>query len=183
MDVNTLTAFDDNDLRLAHAGGRAVAIDPSDANPVLAALSTHQLSLECILVTHHHPDHIGGVATIKAATGAHVYGPADTRIAVDSVVNEGDVLHLLHSSVQVEVLAAPGQTRSHVAYLADDKLFCGNTVFVLGCGRLFEGSSEQMSASLARALAKHGVAHSAVERFAPMRQRKDQFNPNQVVHP
>lgn len=137
---------------MVHDEGRALVVDPGDAQPVLEALQRLGLQLDAILVTHHHNDHTGGVAALRAATGAQVFGPARepmpeplTRLA------GGDKLEALGLSFQV--MDVPGHTAGHIAYFCADVenaplLFCGDTLFSAGCGRLFEGSPAQMLASL-----------------------------------
>ena len=127
-------------------------VDPGDAAPVLAALQQHKLQLAAILVTHHHADHTGGVAALRQATGAQVFGPAHevmpeplTRLA------GGETVQVLGLTFQV--IDVPGHTAGHIAYYCADMdgaplLFCGDTLFSGGCGRLFEGTPAQMLASL-----------------------------------
>mgnify|MGYP002144212907 CR=1 FL=1 len=152
MKLIPLPAFSDNYLWLWHDGQSAVVVDPGDAGPVREALLQHQLSLVAILVTHHHADHVGGVAELRAATGATVYGPAGEALPEPShPCQQGDVLHLLGQSVHV--MDVPGHTAGHVAYWLPNApggpvLFCGDTLFSAGCGRVFEGTPAQMLASL-----------------------------------
>ena len=152
-----IPAFQDNYLWLLHDGGQALVVDPGDAAPVLACLAQHQLQLQAILLTHHHADHTGGVAELRAATGAAVYAPAAETLPasvgrVQSLV-DGDRVTLL--GLEFEFLAVPGHTAGHGAYHAAQApggplLFCGDTLFSAGCGRLFEGTPAQMLASLDR---------------------------------
>lgn len=146
--VTPVRAFSDNYIWLLQEAGRAVAVDPGDAAPVLAHLAAHGLTLEAALVTHHHADHIGGLADLARQTpGLRIIGPASISL-VNEPVMEGSQFELFGS--RFEVLEVPGHTLDHLAYLAGDQLFCGDTLFGAGCGRLFEGSPEQMHASLAR---------------------------------
>jgi hydroxyacylglutathione hydrolase len=130
----------------------AVVVDPGDAAPVLQALAKDGLKLAAILVTHHHADHVGGVRELHLATGAQVFGPAREDVpAPFTPVMQGDSLELLGQTVQV--LDVPGHTAGHVAYVLPEApdspvLFCGDTLFSGGCGRIFEGTPEQMQASL-----------------------------------
>ncbi len=140
-----------------HDGRRALVVDPGDAAPVLAALERQALQLAGILVTHHHADHVGGVADLLARHPAPVWGPAGEVLPVDAwpefhPVAQGDVVELL--GLRLQVLDIPGHTAGHIAYYTDDAaageplLFCGDTLFAGGCGRLFEGTPAQMLASL-----------------------------------
>ena len=147
-----VSAFADNYLWLLHDGKRALVVDPGDAGPVLRALQASRLQLESILVTHHHADHTGGVDALRKATGATVYGPATERIpAPFQPLREGDRVATL--SLDFQVLDVPGHTAGHIAFYTPDMdnqplLFCGDTLFSGGCGRLFEGTPAQMLASL-----------------------------------
>jgi hydroxyacylglutathione hydrolase len=152
MQLIPLPAFTDNYIWMVHDERHALVVDPGDAQPVLEALQQLGLQLETILVTHHHPDHTGGVAALRAATGAQVFGPARepmpeplTRLARDEQVQA--------LGLNFQVIDVPGHTAGHIAYFCanmDDTplLFCGDTLFSAGCGRLFEGSPAQMLASL-----------------------------------
>jgi hydroxyacylglutathione hydrolase len=150
MQIEALPAFTDNYLWLLHDGQHAAVVDPGDAVVVESALLARGLTLTAILITHHHADHLGGLAALKARHPAISFGPRDPRIPVDVVVSDSDRISLPGLDLSAEVLAVPGHTRSHLAYRIDDALFCGDTLFSLGCGRLFEGTPAQMHASLAR---------------------------------
>ena len=147
-----VSAFADNYLWLLHDGKRALVVDPGDAGPVLRALQASRLQLESILVTHHHADHTGGVDALRKETGATVYGPATERIpAPFQPLREGDRVATL--GLDFQVLDVPGHTAGHIAFYTPDMdgqplLFCGDTLFSGGCGRLFEGTPAQMLASL-----------------------------------
>jgi hydroxyacylglutathione hydrolase len=149
-----IPAFTDNYLWLLHDGQRALIVDPGDAFPVLQALKDNQLQLESILVTHHHADHTGGVDALREATGARVFGPAHEQIPGPfTPLVDGDTVHVL--GLDFQVIDVPGHTAGHIAFFtpeADGKplLFCGDTLFSGGCGRLFEGTPAQMLASLDR---------------------------------
>ena len=155
--VRPVRAFTDNYIWLIdapRAPGRVVAVDPGDAAPVQAELQRSGESLAAILLTHHHPDHIGGVAGLTAGAGGPgiaVIGPDDARIAhLTQAVQDGAVVELPELGLRFETLHVPGHTVSHVAYYGHEALFCGDTLFSAGCGRLFEGTARQMSSSLQR---------------------------------
>ncbi|MDP2257741.1 MAG: hydroxyacylglutathione hydrolase [Polaromonas sp.] len=155
-----IPAFADNYLWLLHDGQRALVVDPGDAEPVLQALKQHALQLTSILVTHHHADHTGGVDALREATGATVYGPATERIPEPFTPLHGrDTVNVL--DLDFEVLDVPGHTAGHIAFYTPDMngkplLFCGDTLFSGGCGRLFEGTPAQMLASLDKLAALPG---------------------------
>ncbi|MDR0458230.1 MAG: hydroxyacylglutathione hydrolase [Burkholderiaceae bacterium] len=152
MDLTAIPALGDNYIWLLADGGRALAVDPGAAAPVQQALHARGLSLVGILVTHHHADHTGGVAQLRAVTGAAVYGPAREAIPPPyRPLAGGEAFNAL--GLTWRVLAVPGHTAGHVAYYAQPPeqaplLFCGDTLFCAGCGRLFEGTPAQMLASL-----------------------------------
>jgi hydroxyacylglutathione hydrolase len=157
LTVLAIPAFDDNYLWLIHDGAHAAVVDPGDAAPILAALAEHGLTLTAILLTHHHPDHTGGVPQLLAHTPVPVLGPRNDGIAgITHALGEGDVVTIAGLPLALRVLEVPGHTRGHIAYtsagLADAPhwLFCGDTLFGAGCGRLFEGTPAQMANSLAR---------------------------------
>lgn len=153
LQVTAIPAFADNYLWLIHDGQHAAVVDPGDAAPIEAALASLNLKLDAILLTHHHADHAGGVAALLAQRQIPVYGPARERIAGITVpLSGGDRVDLPALGLALAVLDVPGHTAGHIAYVAHDRhwLFCGDTLFAGGCGRLFEGTPEQMSASLAQ---------------------------------
>lgn len=134
------------------AGTRCVVIDPGDAAPVMKFLAERELTLETILITHHHADHIGGVDELLTHWRVPVYGPAAENIAcVSHALSEGDLVSLPAFADQpFRVMDVPGHTSGHIAYVSGDVLFCGDTLFAAGCGRLFEGTAAQLHDSLAR---------------------------------
>ncbi len=154
--VLTVPAFDDNYLWLVPAPaapGLAVVVDPGDAAPVQAELDRRGLRLAAILVTHHHGDHVGGLAALQAAAEGSlpVYGPADEDIdGITHPLRDGDTVDLPALGLHFAVLSVPGHTRGHLAYSGHGVVFCGDTMFSGGCGRLFEGTPAQMHRSLGR---------------------------------
>ncbi|WP_028311012.1 hydroxyacylglutathione hydrolase [Derxia gummosa] len=149
--VHALPAFADNYLWLIEDGSRAAVVDPGDAEVVRHALAERGLALAAILLTHHHADHTGGVAALSAEQPCVVHGPAAEAIAgVTEPHVGGERFELLGQTV--EVISVPGHTRGHIAYFIPRlaALFCGDTLFAAGCGRLFEGTPAQMWASLSR---------------------------------
>ncbi|WP_296262490.1 MULTISPECIES: hydroxyacylglutathione hydrolase [unclassified Pseudomonas] len=156
IQIDALPAFTDNYIWLLqdNASKRCAVVDPGDAAPVLAWLADNpDWQLSDILITHHHADHTGGVVQLKAASGARVYGPANENIpARDVALEDNDELTVL--GLRFAVHAVPGHTLGHIAFYHEDRqqplLFCGDTLFAAGCGRLFEGTPQQMHRSLNR---------------------------------
>ena len=154
MKLLAVPAFSDNYLWLLHDTRQAIVVDPGQAAPILECLQVHRLALQTILVTHHHPDHVGGVAQLRAATGARVVGPANERVPEPfEPLRQDDTVDTL--GLHFSVIDVPGHTAGHIAYYAEcpdaaPLLFCGDTLFSGGCGRLFEGTPAQMLASLDR---------------------------------
>lgn len=153
MNIIPLPAFRDNYIWLVHDGRHALVVDPGDARPVEEALAALKLTLCAILVTHHHPDHTGGLAALLSRHPVPVYGPALEQIAgVSHPLAGGEQIEIAALGLGVNVIAVPGHTAGHVAYHAPaaDALFCGDTLFSAGCGRLFEGSAADLAQSLAK---------------------------------
>ena len=164
MNLTALPAFSDNYIWLLHDDRQAIVIDPGDAAPVAAALDTLGLTLMAILVTHHHPDHVGGVAALRPrllASAGRVWGPAGEKIPLPCMpLNGGDSVEVM--GLHFQVIDVPGHTAGHIAYFLpagegrEPILFCGDTLFSGGCGRLFEGTPTQMHQSLGRLAALPG---------------------------
>lgn len=151
MHVTLLPAFSDNYLFALRCGDGVAAVDPGDADVIEQHLRDTGKALTAILITHHHPDHIGGMARLAAQwPEARRIGPDDARIpALTEIVADGSRV-MLDGAGELEVMATPGHTRSHIVFRGDDGVFCGDVLFSLGCGRVFEGSPAQMLASLDR---------------------------------
>ncbi|WP_321886729.1 hydroxyacylglutathione hydrolase [Paraburkholderia bannensis] len=170
-------AFEDNYIWVVSDGHDAVAVDPGDAAPVRAYLAKRGWRLAAILLTHHHNDHVGGVADLLSDGRVPVYGPAGEALGpLDAFVTRvkgGDTVHLDAPVLDFKVMDVPGHTRGHIAYFQDadriggiggigagtPHLFCGDTLFACGCGRLFEGTPAQMLASLDSFAALPGATH------------------------
>lgn len=151
FDVIPIPAFKDNYIWLLCKGAAAVVVDPGDAQPVLDRLERDRLSLTAILITHHHADHQGGVAALLAHYPVEVFGPAAESITgITKSLRDGDTIRIASCDIEFQVIAVPGHTLGHIAYYGSGCLFCGDTLFGGGCGRLFEGTAEQMANSLAR---------------------------------
>ena len=154
MNLSALPAFADNYIWMLHDGTQAVVVDPGDAAPVVQALDDRGLQLAGILVTHHHADHVGGVNALRVRLQGPVWGPAHENIPTPyTPLNEGDAIEVL--GLHFSVLDVPGHTAGHIAYVQQGAataplLFCGDTLFSAGCGRLFEGTPAQMHHSLAK---------------------------------
>lgn len=154
LELLALPAFSDNYIWMLHDGVQALVVDPGEAAPVLDALQTRGLRLAAILVTHHHGDHVGGVEALRGVLEGPVFAPPHAlNPRPCTAVHEGQVLPVL--GLSVEVLETPGHTADHVNYLLKPPgeaplLFCGDTLFSAGCGRVFDGSLAQLHASLER---------------------------------
>jgi hydroxyacylglutathione hydrolase len=152
LQVTTVRAFTDNYLWLVHGVGeaaRVAAIDPGDAEAIERALDAGGLTLDTILVTHHHADHVGGVLELAERHRVAVIGPAGEAIPGRTRgVREGETVALARLGLEFRVIEVPGHTAGHVAYAGHGAVFCGDTLFSGGCGRLFEGTAAQMQSSL-----------------------------------
>jgi hydroxyacylglutathione hydrolase len=173
MQIHPVPAFDDNYLWVIEDGRHAAVVDPGDDAPVQAFLASRGLKLTAILATHHHGDHVGGLAALAARWKCEVFGPAGEKIeGLTTRLREGDRIAVPGLGLPLAVFDVPGHTAGHIAYYGDGKgdatlspdsagdrvaspfphpvLFCGDTLFACGCGRLFEGTPEQMADSLAK---------------------------------
>ncbi|MEI7429361.1 MAG: hydroxyacylglutathione hydrolase [Betaproteobacteria bacterium] len=151
FEIIRIPAFKDNYIWLLRKGASAAVVDPGDAGPVLEVLQREGLILTSILVTHHHADHQGGVKDLLAHYPVEVFGPASESITgITQPLSGGETIRLIPLEAEFKVLAVPGHTLGHLAYYGCDSLFCGDTLFAGGCGRLFEGTPAQMFDSLTR---------------------------------
>ncbi|WP_296808804.1 hydroxyacylglutathione hydrolase [Thiocapsa sp.] len=153
IEIRPIHAFSDNYIwLLTETSGTAVVVDPGDADPVLELLRAEDRVLTAVLVTHHHGDHIGGLSELRSVfPQARIYGPVDPRIRdLTDPLGEGAVVRPQGLSVDFRVMEVPGHTSTHIAYLGAGSLFCGDTLFAGGCGRVFDGTFEQLSDSLDR---------------------------------
>jgi len=152
VSIFPIKAFNDNYIWCIHNKTHCTVVDPGDAAPVLAYCQDNQLTLSAIIITHHHWDHTGGIDALLAAfPNIPVYGPQNKNIKQITVrLSQGDDIELALLGVKFSILEVPGHTLDHIAYYGDIGLFCGDTLFSAGCGRLFEGTPQQMFASLSK---------------------------------
>ena len=149
LEIVPVKAFKDNYIWTLRDGKHAAVVDPGDARPVIDYLTREKLELVAILATHHHADHVGGIPGLLEQGRVPVYGPRGEPIeSLTRAVGEGDTVAIPELDVSFAVLDIPGHTRAHIAYYGAECLFCGDTLFACGCGRVFEGTPEQMYASL-----------------------------------
>jgi len=151
MQVHAVPAFQDNYLWVIAQGRRAAVVDPGDAAPVQRFLEARGLELAAILATHHHGDHVGGVPSLVERWHCPVFGPAHDGVeGLDRKLAEGDRIEVPGVDLAFDVLDVPGHTAGHIAYVGNGAVFCGDTLFACGCGRLFEGTPAQMVRSLGK---------------------------------
>ena len=158
MNLNSIPAFDDNYIWVLNdEAGRCLIVDPGDAEPVLNAIAANNWQLEAIFLTHHHHDHVGGVKElVEKFPQIVVYGPQETQDkGTTQVVKDGETAFVLGH--EFSVIATPGHTLGHICYFSKPYLFCGDTLFSGGCGRLFEGTASQMYQSLKK-LSPHDLS-------------------------
>ena len=159
LEIVPIPAFADNYIWALLRDDHCVVVDPGDATPVIAFLAARNLTLDAILITHHHADHVGGVAALTARWPVSVYGPAAENIkGVTHALRENDQVALpKFVDEPFRVMEVPGHTSGHIAYVSGDILFCGDTLFAAGCGRMFEGTAQQLHTSLMRLAALPGT--------------------------
>lgn len=149
FNIVPVSAFTDNYIWVIHDQYYAVVVDPGEAKPVLDFLEQKKLKIIAILNTHHHVDHVGGNLKLLQQFQVPVYGPGSELIStVTHCLKEGDSVYLPELSLRLSILDIPGHTAGHIAYYGANLLFCGDTLFSCGCGRLFEGTAQQMYISL-----------------------------------
>jgi hydroxyacylglutathione hydrolase len=151
IDIYGLRAFEDNYIWCLRQGKAVAVVDPGDATPVLAHLDATGAHLSAILVTHHHRDHTGGIGDLRRHGDVPVFAPATEEIAgTTQALAGGECITVPGIDMELEVIDVAGHTRGHVAYYGRGVLFCGDTMFGCGCGRLFEGTPAQMHVALTR---------------------------------
>lgn len=151
LKIFPIPAFEDNYIWIVHNDHEAIVVDPGDATPVCSYLDAHNLKLLAILCTHHHRDHIGGIQDLVELYNTPVYGPRHEKIpCMTHPLGEGYEVEISQLNFHMKVIDIPGHTLGHIAYLWDGGMFCGDTLFTCGCGKLFEGTAAQLHHSLQR---------------------------------
>jgi hydroxyacylglutathione hydrolase len=149
INITAIPAYQDNYIWIIHNDKYAVVVDPGLAAPVMEYLNQHDLILTQILITHHHWDHVNGLNELQAAWGCVVYAPIDSRIPGKLThVKEGHLVEIAELKLSFKVIETPGHTLTHICYFNEEYLFCGDTLFSMGCGRMFEGNATQYVDSL-----------------------------------
>jgi hydroxyacylglutathione hydrolase len=148
--IHAIEAFQDNYIWLIHNDQNSIIVDPGDAKPVISALERKKLNLVAVLITHHHADHIGGVMALQEKyPHIKVFAPEkDNYDFVNISLKNGDEINIPELQINYKIIEIPGHTQGHIAYYDMKNLFCGDTLFVCGCGRIFDGTHEQMYNSL-----------------------------------
>ena len=148
--IDPIEAFQDNYIWLIHNDQNSVIVDPGDAGPVISALERKNLNLVAILITHHHADHIGGgIALQEKYPHIKIFAPQkDKYDFVNISLKNGDEINIPELQINYKIIEIPGHTRGHIAYYDKKNLFCGDTLFACGCGKIFDGTHEQMYNSL-----------------------------------
>ena len=148
--IDPIEAFQDNYIWLIHNDQNSIVVDPGDANPVITALERKNLRLVAILITHHHADHIGGVIALQEKyPHIKIFAPQkDKYDFVNISLKNGDEINIPELQINYKIIEIPGHTRGHIAYYDKKNLFCGDTLFACGCGKIFDGTHEQMYNSL-----------------------------------
>jgi len=161
MAIHAVPAFKDNYIWVLEEGGKAVAVDPGDAGPVEQFLEKRGLELAAVLATHHHADHVGGLPALARRWKCPTFGPArEVEAHLDHRLSEGDRFMVPGLGFELAAIDIPGHTAGHIALWGGHMLFCGDTLFACGCGRLFEGTPAQMVASLAKLARLPGGTHA-----------------------
>ncbi|MDR3492718.1 MAG: hydroxyacylglutathione hydrolase [Gammaproteobacteria bacterium] len=153
INIIPIPAFKDNYIWLLvnSINHHCIIVDPGDALPVIDVIKQHNLILDAILITHHHNDHSGGIKQLIELYPVPVYGPAQEHITgVDHLLHEHDEIYFENLAMKFLIFDIPGHTKGHIAFYSTGMLFCGDTLFSAGCGRLFEGTAEQMFHSLSK---------------------------------
>ncbi|MCA1778349.1 MAG: hydroxyacylglutathione hydrolase [Xanthomonadaceae bacterium] len=149
LEIQAIPAFTDNYIWAVVSDGKCMLVDPGDAAAPLAFLAEHDLVLVAVLLTHHHADHTGGVERVLASHQAPVWGPEDPRMpSATRFAHENEHIKIEALGLDFQVIATPGHTSSHIAFYGNNGLFCGDTLFSAGCGRLFEGTPAEMQQTL-----------------------------------
>ena len=149
--IHAVPAFRDNYIWLLEDGRDAVAVDPGDAAPVETFLAARGLRLAAVLATHHHADHVGGLVALARHWRCRTFGPATEEVAgLDARLGQGDRITVPALGIELATLDIPGHTAGHIALFGAGLVFCGDTLFACGCGRLFEGTAAQMVDSLGK---------------------------------